>query len=101
MRACRDALRISIFMWRTTDSIVAQVRGMSSWLRKKRPPLQDYFHSPGVGVISFTPGAPLLVFEKWPAENRNRAFWRLHRGPPFGYPPRLRSGLRQNRAGFL
>src|SRR5713226_9775501 len=22
-------------------------------------------------------------------------------GPPFGYPPRLRSGLRQNRAGFL
>jgi hypothetical protein len=21
--------------------------------------------------------------------------------PPFGYPPRLRSGLRQNRAGFL
>jgi hypothetical protein len=47
------------------------------------------------------PGAPLLAFEKWPAENRNRALRRQHRGPPFGYPPRLRSGLRQNWAGFL
>ena len=27
------------------------------------------------------PGAPLLAFEKWPAENRNRALWRQHRGP--------------------
>jgi len=29
----------------------------------------------------YTPGAPLLAFEKWPAENRNRALWRQHRGP--------------------
>src|SRR6266446_6413931 len=27
------------------------------------------------------PGAPLLAFEKWPAENRNRALGRQHRGP--------------------
>ena len=27
------------------------------------------------------PGAPLLAFEKWPAENRNHALWRQHRGP--------------------
>ena len=26
-------------------------------------------------------GAPFLAFEKWPAENRNRALWRQHRGP--------------------
>src|SRR6266404_9504572 len=27
------------------------------------------------------PGAPLLAFEKWPAESRNRALCRQHRGP--------------------
>ncbi len=26
-----------------------------------------------IKVESLTPGAPLLAFEKWPAENRNRA----------------------------
>jgi len=35
---------------------------------------------------SLAPGAPLLAFEKWPAGSRNRALWRQHRGPPFGYP---------------
>src|SRR5258708_39893614 len=32
---------------------------------------------------------------------RNRGMRRQHRGPLFGYPLRLRSGLRQNWAGFL
>ena len=32
--------------------------------------------------------------------HRNVRCWQFG-GPPFGYPPRLRSGLRQNRAGFL
>ena len=35
----------------------------------------------------------------WESEWRRRC--RLFSRPPFGYPPRLRSGLRQNRAGFL
>ncbi len=34
------------------------------------------------------------------AGHRNVRCWQLGRAP-FGYPPRLRSGLRQNRAGFL
>jgi hypothetical protein len=32
-------------------------------------------------IRALWPGAPLLAFEKWPAENRNCAFWRQHRGP--------------------
>jgi len=32
-------------------------------------------------ILSPVPGAPLLAFEKWSAENRNRALRRQHRGP--------------------
>src|SRR6266403_458445 len=35
------------------------------------------------------------------ASGRRNVRCRQSAGPPFGSPPRLRSGLRQNRAGFL
>jgi hypothetical protein len=35
------------------------------------------------------------------ASGRRNVRYRQFGRAPFGYPPRLRSGLRQNRAGFL